>query len=470
MPFYAPVPFGSRFADTQRLLQDDNDTLLAALPEALVQQTAQATDLRFAEAADDIFTPTVTLWTFLTQALSGSKSCVAAVARTMVLLIALGRPPCSANSGGYCKARAKLSAAFLQQLTYAVGNATEDAAPELWRWHGRRVLLVDGTEVSAADTEANQAVYPQPTTQKPGVGFPLIRLVVLLTFATAGVVGAAWGPHAGKETGETALFRQLFDQLRAGDVVVADRYHCSYAMIALLFLQDVGSAFRLHQRRLYDFRRGQRLGPGDHIVVWTKPARPEWMDKALYEQLPATLRIREVRFRVTQPGYRSQEIIVATTLCDAAQYTKSMIADLYHQRWHVELDIRTIKQTLHMEPLRCQTPARLANELWIHLLGYNLIRKVMAEAAQVNGRSPRQLSFAGALQTLEAFRWILFFGSAERKRDIYGVVLIALGTHVVGDRPGRCEPRKVKRRPKSYPLLRKARAEERAQQLEGSEG
>ncbi len=469
MPFYAPVPFGSRFTDAQQLLQDDAPTLLGALPDALVQQTAQDTDLHFAEEAEDVFPPTVTLWTFLTQALSGSRSCVAAVARTMVLLVALGRPPCSAHTGGYCKARAKLSTAFLQQLTYAVGNGTEDQAPALWRWRGRRVLLVDGCEVTAADTEANQAVYPQPTTQNPGLGFPLIRLIVLLTFATAALVGAAWGPHQGKETGETALFRQLFDQLRAADVVVADRYQCSYAMIALLLLEGVSAAFRLHQRRDYDFRRGQRLGRGDHIVLWTKPARPDWMDEAQYAKLPATLRIREVRFRVTQPGYRSQEVIVATTLCDAQQYSKAMIADLYHQRWHVELDIRTLKQTLHLEHLRCKTPAMLDRELWVHLLGYNLIRKVMAEAAQANGRSPRQLSFAGTFQTLEAFRWILLFGSAARQQEIWGIVLIAVGTHKVGDRPGRCEPRKVKRRPKSHPLLMKPRAEERAQLLEGSE-
>jgi DDE family transposase len=469
MPFYAPVPFGSRFADAQQLLQDDDPTLLGALPDALVQQAAQDTDLHFAEGAEDVFTPTVTLWTFLTQALSGSRSCVAAVARTMVLLVALGRPPCSANSGGYCKARAKLSVAFLQQLTYAVGNGTEDQAPDLWRWQGRRVLLVDGSEVTAADTEANQKVYPQPTTQQPGLGFPMIRLVVLLTFATAALVGAAWGPHAGKETGETALFRQLFDQLRAGDVVVADRYQCSYAMIALVQLTGASAAFRLHQRRDYDFRRGQRLGTGDHIVSWTKPARPEWMDEAQYAQLPATLRIREVRFQVTEPGYRSKEIIVATTLCDAEAYSKAMIADLYHQRWHVELDIRTLKQTLHLEHLRCQTPAMIDRELWVHLLGYNLIRKVMAQAAQPKGWSPRQLSFAGAFQTLEAFRWVLLFGSATRQQEIWGVVLIAVGTHKVGDRPGRCEPRKVKRRPKSYPLLRRPRAEERGQLLEGTE-
>jgi hypothetical protein len=462
MPFYPPVPLGSRFSDTQRLLQDHDQTFLAALPAALVQDVARQTDLHFGEGADDIFTPTVTLWAFLTQVLSGSKSCVAAVTRVLVLLVALGRPPCSANSGGYCKARAKLSVLFLQRLTYAVGNLTEDQAPDEWRWYGHRTLLVDGFEITAPDTPENQAAYPQPKSQKKGLGFPMLRVVVLLAFATASLVGATWGPYQGKETGETALLRQLLAVLREGDLVVADRYYCSYGMIVLLTLQGVQVAFRLHGSRHCDFRRGRRLGSGDHVVTWTKPARPEWMDEACYAQLPDTLTVREVRFRVTQRGYRSEEIIVATTLCDAAKYSKAMIADLYHQRWHVELDIRTIKQTLRMDPLCCKSPAMVERELWVHFLGYNLIRKVMADAARAKGCLPRQLSFAGALQTVEAFRWLLLFGDPERKREFYAIVLVAIGTHEVGKRPGRCEPRRLKRRKHKYPLLTEPRAQARA--------
>ncbi len=211
--------------------------------------------------------------------LSIGYSCVAAVARVMVLRIALGLPPCSANTGAYCKARAKLPEDFLRGLTYLVGDAVEDQAPDGWRWRGRRVLLADGCEVTAADTPANQKEYPQPGSQKPGLGFPRIRLVVLLTFATASLVGAACGPHQGQETGETALFRALLDRLRPGDVVVADRYYCSYWMVALLWQRGVDVVFRLHQRRDYDFRRGRRLGRGDHVVAWAKPQRPDWMDQ-----------------------------------------------------------------------------------------------------------------------------------------------------------------------------------------------
>jgi hypothetical protein len=354
---------------------------------------------------------------------------------------------------------------FLRGLTATVGTALEDQAPTAWRWHNRRVLLVDGTEVTLPDTPANQAAYPQPSSQKPGLGFPMIRLVVLLTLATAGVIDAALGPYQGKETGETALFRQLLDQLRPGDVVVADRYYCSYWMMALLMRLGVDAACRLHASRHYDFRIGQRLGRGDHVVVWLKPARPDWMDEATYAHIPETLTVREVRFRVEQPGYRSEAIVVATTLRDEAQYDRDQIADLYHRRWHVELDLRSIKQTLRMEQLSCQTPEMARRELWVHLLGYNLVRKVMAQAAWTAGRCPRQVSFAGAVQTLEAFRGLLLGPSADTPTAVTRLVLLAISAHPIGNRPGRCEPRCVKRRPKAYPRLQKPRAEARAKLL-----
>jgi hypothetical protein len=463
---YPLLPLGSRFTTTlQALAHDPGLPFDQALSEATLQQAADDHGLDFAPSPDDIYTPAVTLWAFLAQTLSGCKSCVAAVARVMVLRITLGLPPCSANTGAYCKARAKLPEDFLKLLTYAVGDAVEDQAPDGWRWQGRRVLLVDGCELTAPDTPENQAVYPQPNSQKPGLGFPVIRLVVLLTFATAGLVGAACGPCQGKETGEPALFRQLFDRLRAGDVVVADRYFCSYWMAALLWHLRVDVVFRLHQRRHYDFRRGRRLGPGDHVVVWAKPERPEWMDRETYALLPDQLTIREVRFRVEVPGSRSEEVVAATTLCDVARHSKDDIADLYHRRWHVELDIRAIKQTLKMDQLACKTPAMVRRELWAHLLGYNLVRKVMAQAAAARGLSPRQVSFAGAVQTLEAFRWLLLCSRAGASDTVCLAVLVAIGTHEVGDRPGRCEPRCVKRRPKQYRRLTKPRAEARAELL-----
>lgn len=443
-------------------VQDEGLPFQSVLSEQQVLRLCEEEGVCFGCGEHDVYTPAVTLWAWLSQCLSGSKSCVGAVARVIVLRVAFGLPVCSAATGAYCKARAKLKERFLQRLTYQAGEEMERQASDSWRFKSRRVLLADGAECSMPDTPENQREYPQSSSQKPGLGFPLIRLVVLLGFATAGLVGCAMGPHQGKESGETALFRDLLGQVRPGDVVVADRYYCSYFMVALLLGRGADVAFRLHQRRHYDFRRGQRLGKGDHVVAWHKPARPEWMDEATYATVPESLTIREVRVQIDRPGCRTRQVIVATTLTDARQYRHKDIADLYHYRWHVELDIRAIKQTLQMDVLSCQTPEMARKEVWAHLLAYNLVRAVMAQAARQRHRQPREVSFAGAVQTVSAFRWLLLLLGEDKLPTAAEALLVAVATHRVGNRPGRCEPRKTKRRPKSYPRLTRPRAQERA--------
>jgi DDE family transposase len=429
-----------------------------------IQDACSAEDVCFAEGADDVYTPAVTLWAFLAQCLSASKSCVAAVARVLVLRVALDLPPCGAGSGAYCKARVKLPEALWRRLTYQAGVTLEQQAPDGWRWQHRRVLLVDGCELSMPDTEANQKEYPQLKSQKPGLGFPRLRLVVLLALATAALVGAALGPVKGKGSGETERFRALLDRLEAGDVVVADRYYCTWWLVALVQRQGADVCFRLHHLRQYDFRKGQRLGPGDHVVRWPKPARPAWMDAASYAALPETLAVREVRVKVTTPGYRVRDFVVATTLSDARRYSAAQIADLYHRRWHVELDIRALKSTLHMDILSCRSPAMVRREVWAHLLAYNLTRKVLAQAALAGQVTPRQLSFAGAMQTLNAFRWLLSIMGGDVGGRSVRALLLAVATHRVGNRPGRVEPRETKRRRK-VKLLTKPRAQRRAELL-----
>ena len=463
-------PLGSQFTTfLHSYTQDDGLSFASALTEKQIQEAAAAEGVDFAGGANDVYTPAVTLWGFVGQFLAAERSCVFAVARIIVLLVAMRLPPCSAATGAYCKARAKLPEKFLRRLTYQVGNGVEDEARALWRWRDRRVLLVDGMEVNLDDTPENRAAYPQPKSKRPGPGFPIIRAVVLLTFATAVLVGAAFGPYAGKETGETALFRQLFDQLRPNDIVVADRYYCSYFMIALLRQRGVDAAFRLHQKRHYDFRRGRRLGHDDHIVDWERPQRPDWMDEATYASMPETLTVREVRFTVDNPGYRSKSLIVATTLLDHQQYCSTGIADLYHQRWHVELDLRSIKTTLGMNVIHCKTPAMARKALWAHLLGYNLVRKVAAQAAWEHKLSPRQISFAGTVQTLQAFRDLLIAHAADQRTFVYRALFVAIATHKVGNRSGRVEPRRLKRRYDKYPHFTCPRAEARAALLNGEE-
>jgi hypothetical protein len=432
------------------------------LTAAQIEQAAAAEQVSFGTGADDVYSVPLTLWAFIAQVVSNQKSCVAAVARVLVLLTTLGRKPCHAGTGAYCKARAKLPEAFLRRLVCAVGRQLEAETPCAWRWHGRVVKLVDGSTLSMPDTPANQEVYPQSRSQRPGVGFPLLRWVALVGLATGAVLDSAFGPWRGKQTGETALFRTLLDGLQPGEVLVADRYYCSYWMVALAQARGVHVVFRQHQLRHTDFRHGRRLGRNDHVVTWTKPQRPQWMDPETYAALPATLTLREVRGQVTTPGCRVQELIVVTTFLDDNTYPSEDILELYHQRWHVEIDLRSLKTQMNMEVLSCKTPEMVRKEIWAHLLAYNLIRKVMAQAAQEYEVTPRQLSFAGAMQTLNEFRPLLLTAADEELPELSGRILAAIASHRVGDRPNRVEPRKIKRRPKGYSRLLKPRAQERA--------
>ena len=457
----APLP---TFRTTPRTFAHDPDLPFADLITAdHVRAACDELGIDFANEARHTWTPARTLGTFLTQATSPSKSCVAAVARALVLRVGRGLSPCSENTGAYCQARAKRPVALRSRLATRVGDELERQAGEDWQWKGRRVRLGDGTTVSGPGTPENQAEYPQPNTQKQGLGFPMIRLVVLLGFATGVLVGGAIGPGSGNEVGEMALLRELRDRFQPGDVYVADRAYCSYRLIAALQARGVDVAIRLHQSRHDDFGTGQRLGKDDHVAEWARPARPDGMDKPTYHATPKTLAVREVRFRVDRPGYRTREIIAATTLMDATKYTREEIAELYHDRWRVELSIREVKQTLGMGVRRGKTPEMLRREIWCHLLAYNLVRQVIAQSARAREVSPRGIRFAGAMQTLDAFRVTLQVGDRESWVGQVEALLWAIGGHRVGKRPDRCEPREVKRRPKSYPLMTRPRATRQAE-------
>lgn len=435
------------------------------LTAAHVDQAFADAGVTFGASADAVFTPAVTLWAFLSQTLDPDKSCRAAVKRVAALRVAQGLPPCAEDTAAYCRARPKLPAGVLRALTLEAGRNLETASPDCWLWHGRHVHLVDGTTVPLPDTEANQRAYPQPRSQKAGLGFPMIRLVVVLSLATAALTGLAYGPCQGKETGETALLRLLLGDVPPGDILLADRYYCTYWLVALAQARGVDVVFRMHHKRDYDFRRGQRLGHDDHVVVWHRPVRPDWMDRDSYQALPEVLIVRELRHRITTPGCRATELVVATTLLDADTYRKEDVADLYHQRWHVELDIRSIKGTMRMEQLRCRTPAMIDRELWAHWLGYNLVRKVSAQAAQLQTASPREVSFAASQQTVNASWGQLSQASAAEAVRQARQLLSTLGQERVGQRPDRYEPRVVKRAPKPYKRLRQPRAQAQAKLL-----
>jgi hypothetical protein len=426
------------------------------LPEAVVQQV-----LREERASWRLvtYTPWLTFWAFFWQVLSPDRSCRAAVKRIAAWMARRGETIDDEDTGPYCKARARLPESVPSRLMRALGHRLHDGLPEDWLWCGRRVKVVDGTTVSMPDTPANQQEYPQSVSQKPGLGFPIARLVVVFCLATGAALEAAIGKYQGKQTGENALFRRTWEGLSAGDVSLGDRYYGSYFDIALLSRRGVDSVCRLHQLRVTDFRRGRRLGREDHVVSWAKPDRPEWMDKATYESLPGPMEVRVVRVRAAVRGFRTRVLDLVTTLLDADIYTKKDLADLYRRRWEAELHLRSIKVVLGLDVLRCKTPEMVRKELWMGLLGYNAIRASMAEAAEAHGRTPRRVSFKGALQTVLAFAEALREGTPPRRRWLWGVLLESIARDEVGHRPDRVEPRAVKRRPKPYPLLMVPRQE-----------
>jgi hypothetical protein len=428
------------------------------LDSAAVDRVLKEHRVRF---RDRIFTPMVTLWTFLSQVLSPDHSCREAVARVIAFRVARGQKPCGPETGSYCKARKRLPLKVLTDLARGRAQGLDEQAKDAWTWKGRPVQLVDGTTVSMPDTAANQEAFPQPRSQKAGVGFPLARLVAVISLATGAVRELALGPYKGKRTGETALFRTLWDGLATGTILLGDRYFASYLGIAPLRRRGVDGLFRMHQRRKYDFRRGRRLGVEDHVVRWTKPRRPEWMDEALYAELPEEMGIREMRVKVQRDGFRVDELVLVTTLLDPQEYTKEELADLYLERWNIELDLRSIKSVMQMDVLRCETPAMVEKEIWMHLLAYNLIRGLMACAAEAHGKKPRCLSFKGALQALGAFRESLQWTRGGRRRMLWDALLEVIAFHEVGDRPDRVEPRAIKRRPKPHRLLKEPRQQAR---------
>lgn len=436
--------------------------------EHLRQSFAQQPGLPFADllpddtpqllgpASEPLYTPLLTLRMFLWQVLEHTGSCQQAVARLIAWRAITNQPTCNAGTGAYCKARQRLPEAGLHTLTQRTGKTLSDRAPTHWLWKNRCVRVADGTTVTAADTPANQQAYPQPDGQKPGLGFPMLRLVVLFCLATGAVLEAAFAPYQGKGTGEISLLRQVWQQLKTGDVLLGDRIYCSYFEIALLSRRGIDGVFHKHTSRRTDFRTGQRLGRHDHVIEWSKPRRPVWMDEVTYQALPGTLAMREVRVVVKCRGFRVRQVEIVTTLLDPKDVSLSDLGDLYRRRWEAELNLRSLKSSMGMDQLRCKSPEMVRKELWVYFLAYNLVRGVMAESARQK-KSPLRLSFMGAVQTLSAFAPWLPLEVGEGLESSLRRLWLAVGTHGVGDRPDRVEPRAVKRRKKDYPPLTKPR-------------
>jgi len=450
----------------RQFLQDGDLPLSNVLSEDLVSEVLKETECSW---VNKIYCPIVTLWVFLGQVLSSDHSCRGAVGRLIAHRLSQGQSPCSAKTGAYCRARKRLPEKIFSEVARSTGQDLDANAREGWLWKDRPVYIFDGTTVVMPDTQENQKAYPQVGRQKPGLGFPMARIVAIFSLSCGAVVDLAVGRYAGKAQGESSLFRTIWDVFRPGDIVLTDALLCTWAEIQLLKQRGVDFVGQLHVNRKADFRRGKRLGKKDHIVRWPKPF-VRWMDKESRKALPDFLEVRECCISIQQPGFRSKTIVVVTTLLDAVEYTKDDIAELYFQRWNVELDLRCLKTVMQMDMLRCKTPELVRKEIWTHILAYNLIRTIMAQAATKHDAHPRSISFKGTIQSLEAFQQLIAFSCEHddaRRKHIYENLLKAVASHRVANRPGRFEPRQIKRRHGSYDWLVKPRRQAKLELLQG---
>jgi len=404
---------------------------------------------------DRVFNPVTTIWGFLSQVLSDDHSCRDTVSRVIAHRAASGLALCSPNAASYCNARARLRTGVLRTLARRTAEELQGSLPEGWKWNGRNVFIADGSHVSMPDTQENQAAYPQPQAQRPGIGFPLARLTVLLSLATGACHDLAMAPYAGKGTGEKTLLRQLYDALKPGDVVLADALFDDYFIAWELRQRGIELVARAQYQRVGT--QTVQSGPDGDVIVWRRPNKPHGMRGEQYRTYPKSLVMRQVSVDARDKNNRVEQFKVITTILDAS-IDAGQIGGLYERRWDGEVDIRSIKSTMKMDILRCKTPEMVRKEIWAHLLAYNLLRTVMAVAAAENGIEPRQVSFKGAKQAVTAFAPKIEAARSEERAALIDAMLTAIAYHRVRNRPGRWEPRARKRRPKPGMRLMQPRA------------
>jgi hypothetical protein len=424
------------------------------LPEAVVQQVLQDQGVKYREM---LYTPMVVLWAWLSQVLDSDKSLSHAVKRVIAWIAAAQADVPSADTGAYSKARKRLPLGVLKPLLRRTATElTAQIKPEQ-QWCGRRVKAYDGTTVLMSDTPANQAAYPQHSNQKVGCGFPLAKLVVWFCATTGAVLEVA---IAAFSTSEWQLSRQLYATLQREEVVVADSAYGTYVDLALVQSQGADAVFRKHHARHCDFRRGKKLGIGDHIVQWQRPARcPPSMSLSDFEALPESIEVREVHLLIQQPGFRPKEIILVTTLLDPKHYSKAKLAELYQLRWQAtEVNLKHLKTTLKMEMIAAKTPEMVQKDIYMHLLAYNLLRTLMWQSVQSTAVSPLRLSLQQTRQQFNHFRPQFAMATGQQRRQFYTTLLKVISTLFVPLRPNRVEPRVVKRRPKPFPRMQQPRS------------
>lgn len=404
-----------------------------------------------------VYTLEVTLWAWLSQVLDPDKSLRNTVSRIIAWVSCAQLKPPSSDTGGYCKARGRLPIELIEEVfAHSVTALEAQILPERL-WCGRRVKAYDGTTVTMLDTEANQQEFPQHSNQKVGCGQPLAKLVVWFCVTTGAVLQVA---IAAFTTSEWELSRGLYDTLEPEDVALGDSAYGTYVDLSLVQQSGADGVFRKHHARDYDFRRGKRLGKQDHLVVWQRPAKcPTSLPQEIFESLPETLEVREVHFSIPEPGFRTQQVIVVTTLLDSKRYSKSALAALYGLRWSAtEVNLRHLKTMLKMEMIFAKTPEMVIKDIWMHMLAYNLLRLLMGESALQAGIEPLRISLQGTRQLFKQFCSALAHVSRTEGQRLYQILLQMIRHSPVSLRPHRVEPRVTKRRPKNFPRMQQPRS------------
>ena len=408
-----------------------------------------------------LWTPCQTIWTFLVQVLEPGSSSREAVANVLAEKAALGQTvTASPDPSAYCQGRSRLPLEIYKYCLQKVGRALHAQVNSDYLWCSRQVWMVDGSSCSMPDTVELQKEFGQPDPQLKGCGFPVAKMVAMFCWASGAVLDIAVGKY---RSSELQLWQKLWYLLKADDVVLGDRFYGTYAYLAELVKCGCDGVFRLHGARKADFRRGKRLGKNDHIVTWSRPKTcPRGMSNTQFESVPLELTVRQIRLHIDVPGFRAETMVVVTTLLDPLVYPVEEIAHLYRDRWIVELRLRDIKITLQMDVLRGKSPDIVRKEIYMHLLVYNLIRALMWQAAREHNQPLHRLSFAGAIQRLNAvapYLWLL--AGSKRAQVLYRLLLTWIAHDILPNRPNRIEPRVRKRRPKQYGLLNKPRSEMR---------
>ena len=405
-----------------------------------------------------VFTPGRVFWLFLGQVLSADGSCLEALQKFASWLSGQGLGRISVKTSGYCQARRRLGDASIRsahsQVVMKIGERSEGL-----RWLGRMVKVIDGSCVSMPDSPANQGAWPQQKSQKPGCGFPLMRVVVIFSLLSGALLDWAEGDYY---TSEMTLFRRLWDTLKSEEVLLGDRGFCGYAVWYLLVGRGVDLVLRKPEKRSKKPKVIERLSKHDRIVEWKKSgARPNWLSREQWEQIEEWMPVRELRLLVSRRGYRTKKLVVVTSLLDPESYPAETIAELYRWRWSAELYLREIKVVMGMDILRCKTPELVRKELAMRVIAYNLVRALMLEAAVMEGANLERISFKGTVSALRQWAPVLALEnlSATRREQIYRDFLHCLAADLIPLRPGRREPRAKKRRPKPYQLLTKPRGQ-----------